>query len=73
MKNETTRIRVPSEEGIFVSNQDEIGSVHAEFIRDQMVKLNTDSVTELNITENEQYSNSNTLSISYIRKKMILG
>lgn len=73
MKNRSTKKSVPPEEGIFISNQDEIVTVHSEFIRDQMVKLNTDSKIELNITENEQYSNSTTLSISYIREKMILG
>lgn len=73
MKNDAVIISIESGEGTLVSNQDEIEFVHSEFIRDQMVKLNTDSEVELNITENEQYNNSNALPIDYIRKKMILG
>lgn len=69
MKNDAVVISIESEEGTLVSNQDEIEFVHSEFIRDQMVKLNTDSEVELNITENEQYSNSNALSIGYIKKR----
>lgn len=73
MKNDAVKISIESGEGTLVSNQDGIEFVHSEFIRDQMVKLNTDSEVKLNITENDQYSNSNTLSLSYIRKKMIFG
>ena len=73
MKNDAVKISIESGEGTLVSNQDGIEFVHSEFIRDQMVKLNTDSEVELNITENEQYNNSNALPIGYIRKKMILG
>ena len=72
MKNDAVKISIESGEGTLVSNQDGIEFVHSEFIRDQMVKLNSDSEVELNITENDQYSNSNTLSLSFIRKKMIL-
>ena len=71
--NDAVKISIESGEGTLVSNQDGIEFVHSEFIRDQMVKLNSDSEVELNITENDQYSNSNTLSLSFIRKKMILG
>lgn len=69
MKNDAVKISIESGEGTLVSNQDGIEFVHSEFIRDQMVKLNSDSEVELNITENDQYSNSNTLSLSFIRKR----
>ena len=73
MNNEENQISVSSDEGILVSNQDEIESVHAEFIRNQMVKLNTDREAELNITGSNQYSNSFSLPIDYIRRKMVNG
>lgn len=73
MKNEATKSSISSEEDILVSNQDEIESVHAEFIRNQMVKLNTDREAELNITGSNQYSNSFSLPIDYIRRKMVNG
>lgn len=68
MKNDAVKISIESGEGTLVSNQDGIEFVHSEFIRDQMVKLNSDSEVELNITENDQYSNSNTLSLSFLYK-----
>lgn len=73
MKNDAVKISIESGEGTLVSNQDGIEFVHSEFIRDQMVKLNSDSEVELNITENDQYSNSNTLSLSFVINQMIIS
>jgi hypothetical protein len=73
MKNDATKGSVSSEEDILVSNQAETELVHAEFIRDRMVNLDTDSEAELNITGSDQYSNSYSLSIGYIRRKMVTG
>ena len=73
MKNEVTKATVSSEDCIIVSNQAEIELVHAEFIRDRMVNLDTVSETELNTTGSDQYSNSYSLSIGYIRRKMVTG
>lgn len=47
MKNDAVKISIESGEGTLVSNQDGIEFVHSEFIRDQMVKLNSDSEVEL--------------------------
>lgn len=73
MKNEAIQRSMPSEEDLLVSNQAETESFRAELIRDRMVNLDTDREAELNVTGSNQYSNSYSLSIGYIRRKMVIG
>lgn len=73
MKNEAIPRSMPSEEDLLVSNQAETESFRAEFIRDRMVNLDTDREAELNVTGSNQCSNSYSLSIGYIRRKMVIG
>ena len=75
MKNnkdhEIRSISTASEESVLISNQNDKQPIRSEFIRERMVKFNTDDESKLDITQIDQYSNRNAVSIDYVRNKMI--
>ena len=77
MKNnkdhEIRSISTASEESVLISNQNDKQPIRSEFIRERMVKFNTDDESKLDITQIDQYSNRNAVSIDYVRNKMIFG
>ncbi len=77
MKNnkdhEIRSISTASEESVLISNQNDKQPIRSEIIRERMVKLNTDDESKLDITQIDQYSNRNAVSIDYVRNKMIFG
>lgn len=56
-----------------ISNQKMEESVHSECIREQMVKLNTNTESGLNFTKSNLITNNESFSINPIRKKMLFG
>ena len=72
-EHETITINIKLEDRMLISNQSGKTLLHSEYIRNNMVKLNTDSEPGLNITQIGQYSNSNSIASNYVRKKMIFG
>lgn len=70
---DNTGIRIVPEEAFSVSNKDVTVYTRKEYIREQMVRLNTNNEAVLSISESDQFNNQNLLSTDYIREKMIFG
>ena len=67
-EHETITINIKLEDRMLISNQSGKTLLHSEYIRNNMVKLNTDSEPGLNNTQIGQYSNSNSIASNYVRK-----
>ncbi len=61
------------EETIAISNLRDSIIAKPKYIRDQMARYTADTENKLQTAESENYSNYYSISIGFVRNKMILG